>query len=814
MRNFYAKIIHFRLRLSYPCFEMDQTVKQLADASLSLSLHVNRLCESGEDLFFYGKLNSNLKELIQSVGDKTFESVKNVLKFRFNRDLHLEQQEWLQKDFEGRNFVDLVDAQLEKIDSILDSCKNDANKKSGKLAVKPIVAHVTLPAEYGKRKQFSIIHALNIPRPQLSFLDPPDNSPIQGLPKLAFPKPNCTCQKEFALQVGVHPYEWELKTFQYPGWALEQETEILFHPIHDTSFTFIEDEQQLNALVDRISAERVIAVDLEHHNYRSFEGFVCLMQLSTRTEDFIIDTIACRSFMHKLNGIFTNPFVLKIFHGAESDIIWLQRDFGVYVVGMFDTYFASKLLSLGGNSLSHLVRHYGGIELDKKFQLADWRIRPLPKEMLDYARGDTHYLLYIWDRIRNDLLKQGKRGMSFMKQILASSNKRCQLLYVKEKYNENEWKSIAGKYNKPLNNRQVAVIKGMLQWRDTVARMEDESLHYVMPKTMIIRIAESLPNSASGIMRCFTPCPPLVKQHAHDLLLIIRNKINESDLATSEMEQALKEIVLTKSKHVIFETLPEEDEVSDGVQSMDIENDAQSDKLKLPKVSSINSNSVPTESTDSLLTTGETAPSKPAFIGRMEIVSESTTSRIKDFQKLRVSVAQEPKKVSIFDEEEDEGEDENNNLGEQPFAIKALSNAFNPAPPLTPITKSSLPSTDNSLTKQIPVKPKSVVKMVNSSTPSQPIDDKFVASLKKPKLLNSFSSNPPPSSIATSVDLAQEYNNSLSKTKQQQKIPDFDPNSSSSLSSSTTNEPKSSGKKKKYSKRAQKSTTFSISKSK
>jgi exosome complex exonuclease RRP6 len=33
-----------------------------------------------------------------------------------------------------------------------------------------------------------------------------------------------------------------------------------------------------------------IAVDLEAHSYRSFLGFVCLMQLSTRDEDWLIDT--------------------------------------------------------------------------------------------------------------------------------------------------------------------------------------------------------------------------------------------------------------------------------------------------------------------------------------------------------------------------------------------------------------------------------------------------------------------------------------------------------------------------------------------
>ncbi|XP_075930245.1 exosome complex component 10-like [Petromyzon marinus] len=50
--------------------------------------------------------------------------------------------------------------------------------------------------------------------------------------------------------------------------------------------------------------------------------------------------------------------------------------------------------------------HYCSLSTDKQYQLADWRIRhrPLLPDMLHYARADTHYLLYVYDRVRADLL--------------------------------------------------------------------------------------------------------------------------------------------------------------------------------------------------------------------------------------------------------------------------------------------------------------------------------------------------------------------------------------------------------------------------
>lgn len=74
---------------------------------------------------------------------------------------------------------------------------------------------------------------------------------------------------------------------------------------------------------------------------------------------------------------FTFSFVLlfKVLHGADADVEWLQKDFGLYLVNMFDTHQAARLLNLGRHSLDHLLKLYCNINADKQYQLADWRIR-------------------------------------------------------------------------------------------------------------------------------------------------------------------------------------------------------------------------------------------------------------------------------------------------------------------------------------------------------------------------------------------------------------------------------------------------------
>ena len=116
-----------------------------------------------------------------------------------------------------------------------------------------------------------------------------------------------------------------------------------------------------------------------------------------------------------------------MFHGCDHDILWLQRDFGLYVVNCFDTYQAAKLMNYPSRSLAHLVKLHCGITINKKHQLSDWRVRPLPEDMIAYAKSDTHYLLSIYDQMRKELWKFGQEDA--LRTVLELSKKTCLARY-------------------------------------------------------------------------------------------------------------------------------------------------------------------------------------------------------------------------------------------------------------------------------------------------------------------------------------------------------------------------------------------------
>ena len=150
------------------------------------------------------------------------------------------------------------------------------------------------------------------------------------------------------LQIYHHPYEREIRdcgvaeVFVKPT----NPTELKFPPLDETPLTMVNTVLSLDLMISELEKFTELAFDLEHHAYRSFLGFTCLMQISTRKHDYIVDTLVLREELYKLNKVTTNAKIVKIFHGGQADVLWLQKDFGIYIVNMFDTFYASQKLCL------------------------------------------------------------------------------------------------------------------------------------------------------------------------------------------------------------------------------------------------------------------------------------------------------------------------------------------------------------------------------------------------------------------------------------------------------------------------------------
>ncbi len=419
---------------------------------------------------------------------------------------------------------DLVDHLLERADTCLDEYLGKVAPRS---AAKPDQQQQQ-KAKLGKLPN-QLINANINPLPQTTFTTKPNNSaehlwarPLRhGRPHgLATPAgwepPPLVDDRGNPIPGGLrrgmytteddprkNPYFYEIMVSTPPAHAFEPrepEKPVDMDPANPEGeagvpFKWIRTKKEVEELLAHLKEDRVqdIAIDLEHHSYRTYQGIVCLMQLSTRYGDYIIDTISdeVRENAELLNEAFADPNKVKVLHGASHDVLWLQRDLGLYLVNLFDTFHATHILNFPMHGLAFLLQRYCEFEADKRYQLADWRIRPLPKEMTYYARSDTHSLLYIYDRIRAELRLQG--GNEAIKQTFDRSKPTATKVYAKEVWDEegegnDGWKAMWGrmtmegrkeKEEKQIlglkESREMRLVKVIHRWRDAVAREEDES---------------------------------------------------------------------------------------------------------------------------------------------------------------------------------------------------------------------------------------------------------------------------------------------------------------------------------------------------
>jgi ribonuclease D len=218
------------------------------------------------------------------------------------------------------------------------------------------------------------------------------------------------------------------------------------------------------------------------HHYREK---VCLVQVSTRQQSWLIDPLALTS-LEPLAAPLGNPDIIVVMHGADYDIRSLHRDFGIEVTNLFDTMIASRFLGISEFGLAALLKARFGIELDKKYQKADWSKRPLSPEMCAYAAADTSDLLPLYDQLRDELVKNGRLEWleeegRLVCQARVSEKDGPLFLYCKG----------ASK----LRGHSLAILEELLQMRDHQSELLDRPPFKVLSADTLIDIADSRPRS-------------------------------------------------------------------------------------------------------------------------------------------------------------------------------------------------------------------------------------------------------------------------------------------------------------------------------
>jgi len=110
-----------------------------------------------------------------------------------------------------------------------------------------------------------------------------------------------------------HPYGKEIEVYDYPSSVYQTSPPMPYHPFESTTAIYVDTPEALEEMLSTLKQATEIAIDLEAHDTRSYVGLVCLMQISTRDQDWIIDTLKpWRRKLECLNEVFADPKILKV----------------------------------------------------------------------------------------------------------------------------------------------------------------------------------------------------------------------------------------------------------------------------------------------------------------------------------------------------------------------------------------------------------------------------------------------------------------------------------------------------------------------
>jgi len=262
----------------------------------------------------------------------------------------------------------------------------------------------------------------------------------------------------------------------------------------DRSFppaTYIDHDTAFRRLVDQLATEPLIAVDTESNSLHAYRERVCLVQLSTRSADYILDPLRIAD-LSPLGTLLENPAIEKVFHAAEYDLICLKRDYGFTLVNLFDTMIAARILGLKQIGLNRLLAEYLGVDADKSHQRDDWGARPLSDDGLRYAQMDTHYL----PQLRDILLGQLDEG-GLLVEARETLVEACDVPMTVNEFDPDGYWRLGVPHD--LTRRQMAILRELYLLRDRLAQERDCPPFKVFNDPVLVALAENPPTSASQI---------------------------------------------------------------------------------------------------------------------------------------------------------------------------------------------------------------------------------------------------------------------------------------------------------------------------
>lgn len=282
-----------------------------------------------------------------------------------------------------------------------------------------------------------------------------------------------------------------------------------------SNIKWIDNNAQFSEMMDNILEQPIIGVDTESDSLYVYHEKVCLIQISTTRIDYLVDPLQIKN-LQPLNKVFFNEKIEKIFHAAEYDIMCLKRDFNFEFSNVFDTMIASRILGKSKFGLSNLLKEYFNLEINKKYQRANWGRRPLTVDMINYASVDSHFLIALRNLLQQELISKDMLALAN-----EDFNRICNVeSFQSHKNNDACWKMVKGNH---LSPHQMTVLMELCNFRENLAKNKNIPAFKVIGPEILIEIAKFCPKTIQNLSEVKGVSTKIINKYGNDLIKCVQN---------------------------------------------------------------------------------------------------------------------------------------------------------------------------------------------------------------------------------------------------------------------------------------------------
>ena len=282
---------------------------------------------------------------------------------------------------------------------------------------------------------------------------------------------------------------------------------------------WVDQHAPFSTMLDDLQQSPIIAIDTESNSLFAYQEQVCLIQFSTATTDYLVDPLTIKDIT-PLGNVFQDPNIEKIFHAAEYDILCLKRDFNFEFNNLFDTMVASRILGRENLGLGAIINEFYGIAVNKKYQRADWGMRPLKPKMLEYARMDTHFLIDVRNKLRPALEEKNRWALA-----QEDFNRLCKISVPKNDIEKERCWKVLG--NHRLSNQQLAVLQALCDYREKRAKAANLPVFKILNNNILLAIAEAMPDDVEALYDVPGLSPKIIKRLGTKLVKLVKSGMQQ-----------------------------------------------------------------------------------------------------------------------------------------------------------------------------------------------------------------------------------------------------------------------------------------------